>query len=243
MIGIILAAGNGTRFGNAGCCKALNRINNITLIEHALNNLIALETEEICIVVGKYGEMIRETLGNRYKGIKIQYAYQEKQIGLINALFQAIAYVPEGENICLQLADEILIGLKAENIKLSISTRHSDFYCGITLEEDPERIKQNYSVEICDAMNVTRCIEKPTVVRNSFKGTGMCFFSFETLQLLSQVYDINTDTPHDLCDFMNFLIAEGKTITALCVAEKEFNINTPADLEEAVTFVRNNGMR
>ena len=230
MVGVILAAGNGTRFGNAQYSKVLNRINNTTLIE--------LEVEEAYIVVGNHSEMIVAALGNEYNGIRIQYAYQAKQIGLINALVQAIALVPEGETVCLQLADEVFIGLKSETIKCAISEMRSDFYCGITIDEDPGKIKQNYSVEICGESRITRCVEKPEVVVNDIKGTGLCFFGYDILQMLSRVYDLKTGTPRDLCDFVNYLIAEGKTVTALCVAEKEFNINTPADLEEAAAFVR-----
>lgn len=240
MVGVILAAGSGARFGDAGCCKALKRVNNITLIEFALNNLITLAVEDVCIVIGTHSEIIRASLGNRYKGIKIQYTYQDKPVGLINALTQAIAFVPEGESVCLQLADELFIGLKSESIKNTLAQMNSDFYCGITVEEDPEKIRQNYSVDICEGSRITKCVEKPTFVANSFKGTGMCFFSYEMLQRLSQVYDIGTGRPYDLCDFVNLLIAEGKTVSALCVADKEFNINTPEDLEDATAFVRRN---
>ena len=113
----------------------------------------------------------------------------------------------------------------------------SDFYCGVTIEDAPERIKQNYSVEIDGELRVTKCTEKPAVVTNCIKGTGLCFFRFDILQLLMQMYDPKLNTPCDQCDFVNALLAEGRNGTALCVAEREFNINTPADLDEAAAFL------
>ena len=241
MVGVILAAGNGTRFGGSGCCKALKCVNGTTLIERALNNLVALGIETVCIVAGVHKEQIVDALGKEYRGISIFYAHQERQIGLIDALVRGSAFVPNGESVCLQLADEVFVDLKSEAIKRVISEMHADFCCGITMEADPGKIMQNYSVEMSDGARVLRCVEKPQVLYNSIKGTGLCFFRYETLELLRRVYDCNTGMPRDLCDFMNYLIAQGKNVTALCVAEREFNVNTPADLEEAEVFLSRYG--
>ena len=70
----------------------------------------------------------------------------------------------------------------------------------------------------------------------------MCFFRYDIVQLLEQIYDIHTGAPRDLCDFLNYLIAAGRTVAALLVAEKEFNINTPTDLEEATAFAHQSGL-
>lgn len=236
MVGVILAAGNGTRFGSSSFCKVLNRINNITLIELALNHLVQFGIHEAYIVVGKHADRISGILGCEYSGIQIHYVHQPKQLGLINALVQALPFLPEGEDVCLQLADEVFFDLKTEAIKDSLAEMGFDVYCGITIEENPEKIMQNYSVEVSGTSRITRCVEKPTSVPNNMKGTGMCFFRHSTLQMLGQIYDTHTGAPCDLCDFLNYLIAAGRTVTALLVAEKEININTPADLEEAVAF-------
>ena len=240
MIGIILAAGDGTRLKNStgeDCCKALKKINDTYLIEYALNNLVELGIDRACVVIGKQGELIKEAIGAEYKGLKISYVLQKQQKGLMNALVQAIDSLDKTEDILLQLADEIFVGLKTEDIKSAISEMSSDFYCGVTYDENPDKIKNNFSVVSDENQVIEKCTEKPKTVINNIKGTGFCIFSAESVRALKLMYNESSNIPNDLCDYMNSLIAQGKKGTALVVAEKEFNINTLADVQEATAFL------
>lgn len=241
MVGVILAAGNGVRLkkstGEDGC-KALKKINDIYLIEFALNNLIELNVSKVIIVVGKYGELIKNVIGYEYKGLKVAYACQPYQKGLINAFVQTVDMIGNDEDVVLQLADEIFIDLKAEAIKAHICEMVFDFYCGITYENNPEKIKNNFSIETDENSIIKKCTEKPLVVTNNIKGTGFCIFKQNALQLLKNTYDENANTPNDLCDYLNCLIAENKKGLAFCLAEKEFNVNTLSDLEEVKAFLQ-----
>lgn len=239
MVGVILAAGNGVRLKNStgeDGCKPLRIINDIHLIEFALNNYIELGIGKVIIVVGKQGELVKNAIGYEYKGIEVSYAYQPHQRGLINAFIYALDAISNDEDVVLQLADEIFIDLKAENIKTHISEMTYDFYCGVTYENNLEKIKNNFSIETDENSIVRKCTEKPSVVINNIKGTGFCIFKNTSIQLLKSVYDENTNTPNDLCDYLNYLIAENKKGLAFCLAEKEFNINTLSDLTEAESY-------
>lgn len=239
MVGVILAAGDGTRFKNStenNCCKTLKKINNNYLIEFSLNNLVKLNVSEIYIVVGKQAELIKTAIGNEYKEIKISYVQQEHQHGLINAFVQAISFIKNKEDVVLQLADEIFFKLNTEHIKTLVEQTNFDFYCGVTYEQNPQKIKNNFSVETDENSIIKNCIEKPSAIINNLKGTGLCIFRSNCVQLLKKMYNENTNTPEDLCCYMNNLIAQGKKGIAFVAAEKEFNINTSADLEEAQAF-------
>lgn len=239
MIGIILAAGNGTRLKKSSgenCCKVLEQVNDIRLIEFALNNLIELNVDNVFIVVGKDGELIKSTIGNKYKELNIEYTYQAEQIGLINALMQVLKTI-ESDDVVLQLADEIFIGLKSADIKKIIANEEYNFGCGITYETDPQKIKANYSVETDENMVIEKCTEKPQQIINNLKGTGFCIFRKDALDLLKETYDEQNNTPNDLCDFVNLLVAAGRKGVAFCLADKEFNINTMADLTEATKYL------
>lgn len=245
MIGIILAAGDGTRLKNSAgedCCKVLQKVNNTHLIEFALNNLTALNITDAFVVVGGYGNLIKQAIGHEYKGLKITYVQQLHQIGLINALVMALKQMQEADNVILQLADEIFIDFNSNEIKELISADEYDFYCGVTHETNREKIKANYSVETDENLLIKKCTEKPTVVVNDIKGTGFCVFKSEALQYLKNKYNETDNVPNDLCDYMNFLVAEGKRGLTFCLAEKEFNINTISDLEEAREFFINREM-
>lgn len=237
MVGVILAAGDGTRLKNnlsEDCCKVLQKVNNQYLIEYALNNLVELGVKEVYIVVGKHHDLIKRVIGNVYKNLTVFYVYQPQQKGLINAFVQALTFVQD--NVVLQLADEIFAGLKTSEIKEQINSMDFDFLCGITYENNRDKIKNNFSVE-CDEMSIIKkCTEKPDIVINNNKGTGFCIFRAETLNLLKEVYNETDNYPRELCDFINYLTVNGKKAVARCIAEKEFNINTLSDLEEARAF-------
>ncbi len=236
MTGIILAAGDGVRFNNSTgyeCCKALNKINNMHLIEFALDNLVNLNISDCIVVVGAFAKEIKTALKENYKGIKLTYVEQPSRKGVINALMMALSVIDPDKKIVLQLADEVFSGFNIEEIKNNVEKAEYDFYCGITYEENVERVKNNYSVDADADMNLKKCTEKPETVVNNIKGTGFCIFNVSSLDYLKDIYDENKNTPYDLCDYLNLLVQAEKKGLCLCVAEREFNINTYSELVEA----------
>lgn len=243
MTGIILAAGDGVRFNDSAglkSCKALNKINNYYLIEFALNNFVKLNVTEVYIVVGRFGDLIKEAISDNYKGIKIFYVEQPLRKGLINALAIALSHIKASDGIILQLADEVFSEFNAEAVKKALSKAEYDFFCGITYEKDREKIKSNFSVETDGCMVIKECTEKPDIVKNDIKGTGFCVFHNACIDFLKKTYDEEKNTPCDLCDYMNLLISENMKGLALCVAKREFNINTFSDLVEAENYFSEN---
>ena len=237
MIGVILAAGNGTRLSvstGQNVCKALRKINNLHLIEFALNNLIELKANEAFVVIGKQGDLIKETIGDEYKGLPIHYVCQKEQKGLMNAFMEALDVMECDETVLLQLSDEILVNLNTEEIKTALKNSEIDFYCGVTKEENIQKIKNNFSVETNEDSVLVKCIEKPQVVTNNIKGTGFTIFSDKMLGIIRS----NSDKLHELCDCFNYLTEKGYCGVALNVAEREFNINTMDDLREAEEFLK-----
>ena len=86
---VILAAGKGTRMGELtiDTPKPLLRFEGKSLIEHKLEN-IPDNTTEIIIVVGYFGDMIRNEIGTNYKNIPIIYVQQDKMLGTAHALWK-----------------------------------------------------------------------------------------------------------------------------------------------------------
>ena len=240
MVGVILAAGDGTRLKMStgqDICKALRKINNRPLIEYALNNLIELGVTEVYIVVGKQGDLIKSTIGKSYKGLNVYYVYQQEQKGLMNAFVQALKELDDNKTVILQLSDEIFIDLNVDSIKNILETNKFDFYCGVTPEEIEEKIKNNFSVETDSDSLLVNCIEKPQVVTNNIKGTGFTIFNGKVQKIIKETYESNPDKLCDLCDSFNYLVASGYRGLVFSVAKKEFNINTVSDLTEAESFL------
>jgi glucose-1-phosphate thymidylyltransferase len=242
MVGVILAAGDGKRLKdskNEVCCKPLIKLNNKSLIEYALDNLTQLGVSEAYVVIGKEGDSIKSAMGNEYKDIAIHYVFQQEQNGLMNAFVQALKAINSDETVILQLSDEIFVDLNTKSIKDALETDDFDFYCGITLEENPEKIRNNFSVETDSNSLLIKCIEKPQVVTNNVKGTGFTIFNGKTQKIIREIYETEPDKLYDLCDSFNYLIASDYRGLAISVAEKEFNINTLSDLTEAENFLNN----
>lgn len=240
MLGIVLAAGNGTRLSattGRPVCKALERFAGSYLIEYALNNLIDLGLTEAIIVVGKQGDLIKQIIGNSYKSLNLIYTTQTQQKGLINALSHTFPFI-YNEGVILQLADEILVEPQIDTIKNFLDTMNNDFYCGFTYDEDTNKIKNNFSIESDNEGFIKKCIEKPSVVTNTIKGTGFCIFNKDSFEILKTIYNEEANTPFDLCDYINHLVNEGKKGVAFCVAEQEFNINTLSDLNSAYNYLQ-----
>ena len=231
MIGLILAAGDGTRlFGHSpeGGCKPLVEVNGKKLLSYSLDNLLALGIERAVIVVGRYKDWIENVYGADYHGIRLTYAVQEEPRGLVNAILSAKEYIDD--DFLLQLSDELFFGFKRHTEYLN---DRIDFSIGYVKEAEKGKIKANYSIERDKNGNVLKCTEKPSAVVNDMKGTGFCVFRKSAIDLLADAYDNAANKPNDLCDFINLLINRSFTGQTLEVAEKEINVNTLNDFRHA----------
>lgn len=231
MTGLILAAGDGKRLfpdTAAAGCKPLLFVNGKRLLSYSLDNLARLGIKKSVIVVGRYADEIKETYGNTYGDIELEYARQSSPIGAVNAIVSAKDKIDE--DIILQLSDEIFTGFRVTKEELSGCP---DFLVGYVKETDRERIKGNFSIDLSDGGKVLRCTEKPETVTNDLKGTGFCFFSRSAVKALFDNYNEAGNRPADLCGFIHLLIVSGFEGRILNVAEREFNINTPSDLAYA----------
>lgn len=87
MQAVILAAGRGTRMKDLteSVPKPMLKVLGKTLIEHKLDAL-PLEVDEVILVVGYQGEVIREAFGEEFGGRRIRYVVQENLDGTMGAL-------------------------------------------------------------------------------------------------------------------------------------------------------------
>ena len=88
MQAIILAAGKGTRMGmlTKNIPKPMLKVAGKTLLEHKFD-ILPESIDEIIMVIGYLGEVIRDTYGNEYKGKKITYVLQDKMHGTGGAVW------------------------------------------------------------------------------------------------------------------------------------------------------------
>jgi UDP-N-acetylglucosamine diphosphorylase / glucose-1-phosphate thymidylyltransferase / UDP-N-acetylgalactosamine diphosphorylase / glucosamine-1-phosphate N-acetyltransferase / galactosamine-1-phosphate N-acetyltransferase len=106
MKAVILAAGKSTRTYplTVDSPKALLKIAGKPLLAHCLDNLVDAADEAI-IVVGFKKEMIRETFGKEYNGIKLTYCEQAEQLGTGHALMCAEPFLGQEQFIMMTCED------------------------------------------------------------------------------------------------------------------------------------------
>lgn len=91
LIGIIPAAGRGTRMAGLASelPKALIEIEGQTLIARAIESLKSIGLSKIVVVTGYRGEMVRDFVLGRDFGVELEFAFQERQLGLAHAIASA----------------------------------------------------------------------------------------------------------------------------------------------------------
>lgn len=96
MQAVILAAGRGTRMKELtdSVPKPMLTVHGKSLIEHKLEALPP-EVDEVIIIVGYQGDVIRNAFGDSFEGRTIRYAVQENLDGTMGALALAKPYLTD----------------------------------------------------------------------------------------------------------------------------------------------------
>ncbi len=88
MKALILAAGFGKRLQpiTNSMPKSMIKVNNVSLLENALNNLVDIGISEIGIVVGHMAEYIKIQIGDGWKGIPVRYFENKRYLETNNVV-------------------------------------------------------------------------------------------------------------------------------------------------------------
>ncbi len=108
MQAVILAAGEGVRMRPLTLerPKALVSLAGKSLLEHTLDVLPDV-VDEVIIVVGYKGDMVREHFGPHYKGRELKYIEQKQKLGTSDALRTAASLLRPGKPFLVSYADDL----------------------------------------------------------------------------------------------------------------------------------------
>ena len=231
MIGVVLAAGNGTRIAGYHHCasKVLITIEGKTLIESNMAR-IAPYVDSFIVVVGRAADAIISTLGHVFRGKPIHFVNQPVRDGPLGALKCALGDLDD-EDIILVLGDEFLVGDRIRSCLEIFNRRYPASLLGVIPDSNEEDIAQTYSVEYNGDREVTRITEKPSEFPNRVRGTGYYFISAKVLRMADDVQP-RLNGQYELADLFNHAIDCGEKIITRKVAEKAYNVNTVEILRE-----------
>ena len=218
MQAVILVAGKGTRMRplNSKLPKPLLDIGGQRILEHTIDQLQGI-VDEVILVVGYRGDLIREYFRDNYKRIKIIYAWQKEQLGTGDAAQQASPYLT-GPFLLLYGDDIYYKSDILEVIK----------YCPSLLLGKTDNPSQ-FGVVQTRGKWVTGLVEKPKNPRSSLVNAGVYFVDPSIFRIKLKK---SKRGEYEFTDYIKHLLKRGKRI-AFHVTLRWQPISTPENLREA----------
>lgn len=227
MNGVILAAGKGLRMRplTDEIPKAMIEIKGKSLLERSMENLKKAGVRKVGIVVGYKKEKIMNHFGNFFKGTKIEYFIQKKQLGTANAVYQAKDFVKGRDFIQV----------------------NGDVYFEPHIIDDLERVNGfdavlvgrkvhdpwNFGVLKVEANKVKGIIEKPPKGESSSRIVNAGIYKFS-----SKIFEAIEKTPlsprkeYEITDSIKLLIGKGR-VSWIPLSAGYFDVSSLEQLKEA----------
>jgi glucose-1-phosphate thymidylyltransferase len=229
--GAILAAGGGSRIRPFSelTPKPLLPLLDRSLLGWQIERMREVGIEEITVVIGHLGELVRRALGDgEAYGVRLSYVEQADAQGIAHAvsLLEGVVRPP----FLLQLgdihfvADDFgkLLRLHGEpGVRAVLATKD---------EEDVEAIKRSFTVEAGPDGRVRRVVEKPREPRTRIKGCGQYVFDDSIFEAIRNTPRSELRGEYEITDAIQVLIDSGAEVRSAQVIREDLNMSTPADL-------------
>jgi bifunctional UDP-N-acetylglucosamine pyrophosphorylase/glucosamine-1-phosphate N-acetyltransferase/UDP-N-acetylglucosamine pyrophosphorylase len=232
-VAVVLAAGKGTRM-KSDLPKVLVPVAGRPMIEYVLNSLAAAGIDDVVIVIGYRGDLVRAALANR-KGLT--YVEQTQQLGTGHAVMvcreelarraDAAAFVLAGDSPMMQASS--LEALMAE-----FDRRRPACLIGTAHKKNPEGLGRvvrdgagqfHKIVEEKDATPAERALTEVNLSCYVFDGRAL-------LSALDRLENNNAQGEFYITDLPGILKDQGQTVVALDVLKpvESLSINTVEEL-------------
>ena len=221
MQAVIFAAGKGIRMRplTETIPKPLLTVGEKCILEHNLSQLVGL-VNEIILVVGYKGDMIKSKLGDSYKGMKIRYVWQPTQLGTGDAARQA---APLLTGACLFMNADDLYNKKDI---VALLKRFPSIMAAKA--EHPE----NFGVITTEGDRVVELLEKPDNPKSNLVNTGAYHLPSSILKVSIEK---SSRGEYEFTDYVKQLLKDSPLFYSL--ATKWFPIATPESLRDAEDFL------
>jgi NDP-sugar pyrophosphorylase family protein len=219
---VILAAGKGTRLKplTDNCPKPLVKVAGKPLLDHIVEAL-PTAVDELIIVIGYLGEMIKDYCGTEFHAKKVTYVVQEEQKGTAHALW-----------LCKDLLHGRFLFMFADDLHGKADIGRMTSYSRALLvksSETPERF--GVVVRNPDG-TLFEIIEKPTHPPSNMVSTGM-------MVLDENIFKYEPQSPVNGEYYLTEVIERYAKDYPIAVVEQEFwiPIGYPEDITKAETIL------
>ncbi len=233
MIGVILAAGKGTRIYpfSEKLPKPILPVGNRPLLGHQVEIMKKYGISEIINVIGHLGYTIVDALGDgNAQGVSIRYVEQSETLGMAHALGKLEPYIDSPFLLLLgdiyfitddltPMIEQVLSG----NVNASLASK---------IEPDPEMIKRNFAIMEAEkgSSRVRQVIEKPRYVRSEIKGCGMYLFDLQVFDAIRRTPRTAMRDEYEITDSIQIMINDGHVVCHSPVVKADMNLTVPEDL-------------
>jgi glucose-1-phosphate thymidylyltransferase len=214
---VILAAGEGKRLRpfTETMPKVMLPVANKPLLEYVFDAARKSGIDEIVVVVGYKKEVIMEYFKD-YKGIKITYVTQDRQLGTAHALLQAKKHIKDS---FIVLAGDNIIDPGSIAKLLKDQSEYS-----LLIKEHPHPSK--YGVVFIENRNIRRIVEKPKEDVGKYISTGIYKLP---RSVFTDIEQCTSEGAHALSSVIQYLVDKGKHINTV-LAKSWMDIVYPWDL-------------
>ena len=238
MIGIILAAGSGSRMfpSTQGLSKHFCPVYDKPLFYYPLSLLLLLKIKKIIIIVNKEDlEIFKIKIQSLIKiGLNIKLIVQNKSRGIPDAILSAKKYISK-KKCCVVLGDNIFYGQNFSDILNSQSKTD-----GASIFTYKTIYAKDYAVAKIKNDKVTKIIEKPTNNRNKNAVTGLYFFDQNLIDFCKKIKPSKRNEL-EICDVLNLYIKKNCLHNYLLGRGFTwFDAGTPKRLLRASSFIEYN---
>lgn len=149
MKAVILAAGMGIRLKpmTGKLPKCLIEINGKTLLEQSLDSLKENKIKEVIIVIGFYGNLIKQRFGENYKGINLRYI-ENKNYSRTGSMYSLSQIKDMIDDDILLLESDLFYDQRAIKILLDSKFRNAILVAKLLNSEDDVYVVINKNNEI-----------------------------------------------------------------------------------------------
>ncbi len=226
MKAVILAAGKGTRMRGLSnnAPKPLLPIANRPIVSLILERIRSMQIEEVAMVIGYKGEMIKEHVGDgsRY-GTQVQYIWQEEQLGTGHAALLCEEFIGD-DSFVLIFGDILARGDNYPAMAEMARQKDVDGVLTVFPVEDPSG---GAAVEVENG-RVKQIIEKPEPgsVQNAYNNAGIFVWPAEIIEELHHV-ELSPRGEYEFTDAILAWMDKGKHVAALELRGYWDNITDP----------------
>ncbi|MGE3802262.1 MAG: sugar phosphate nucleotidyltransferase [Candidatus Kapaibacterium sp.] len=239
LVGVIMAAGKGTRMNDPERAKVMFPIGDRPMISHVIDRAHDCGAERVILIVGYKGEVVRNWIEEEFPDRAIDFVEQREQLGTAHAVMQAAPKLEGFLGDTLVLSGDVPL-LSGETLKRLIQLhRDEEAACTLltVLAPDPTgygRVVRGDDGSVARVVEHKDATDEEREVKEINAGVYI-FRSPDLLRALPQVRNNNVQGEYYLPDVISILLNEGKGVSAYC--SEQFDeiqgINTPDQLAEA----------